>query len=260
MNTIISTAIAQRHALHRLAELSNQEKLTSEFVQGFVQGCKPLAIHAHLGGHGLIAEFGIKDAQPVTLFRAELDALPIPETIDAPHASDAPFVSHKCGHDGHMAILCGIAQHLRDHPLKRGRLALLFQPAEETGDGCAKVMKTAVFKKLKPTTCFALHNLPGYDAGQVVVRENLFAAASLGLIIRLHGSTSHAAEPHKGNSPTRALATLLDQLPSVPHYHAGLFDSAQVTVIHAQLGKEAFGTSPGDADIMLTLRAESECS
>lgn len=258
MNTIVSTAIAQRHALHRLAELSNQEKLTSEFVQGFMQGCKPFAMHTHLGGHGLIAEFGNKDAQPVTLLRAELDALPIPETLAAPHAAEMNLVSHKCGHDGHMAILCGVAQYLRDHPVKKGRVALLFQPAEETGEGCAQVMKSAAFKKLKPQSCFALHNLPGFESGSLIIREKLFAAASLGLIIRLHGSTSHAAEPHNGNSPTRALATMLAQFPSVPHYSTGLFDAAQVTVIHARLGSEAFGTSPGNAEIMLTLRAESD--
>ncbi|MCB9357738.1 MAG: amidohydrolase [Calditrichaeota bacterium] len=257
MNDLLTTAIAQRHALHRLAELSNEEHRTSEMIFGFMQGCHPLRVHRNVGGTGVIAEFGNKNEHPVTLLRAELDALPIPEKSKLPHASDHDGVSHKCGHDGHMAILCGVALHLRDHRPKKGRVALLFQPAEETGEGARRMLEDERLQELKPDAVYALHNLPGYAKNSVVVRKGLFAAASSGLIVRLKGRTSHAAEPHKGNSPARALAHLLNSMSSVPHYTTGLFDSAQVTVIHARLGERAFGTSPGDAELMLTLRSES---
>lgn len=258
MKSLVATAIAQRHALHRLAELSNHETRTSEFVQGFLQGCHPTKIYNHVGGHGVLAVFGKKNAEPTTLFRAELDALPISESNDKPYSSQNPEVSHRCGHDGHMAILCGLAQYLRDHPVKKGRVVLLFQPAEETGEGCLRVLDNKNFQSLGPMTCFALHNLPGFASGEVVVRNQTFAGASTGFVINLEGTTSHAAERHHVLSPTRAVAQLLTTLPSVPQNQSELLESAQVTVIYTRLGQVSFGTSPGDADIMLTLRAETD--
>src|SRR5690606_35881140 len=100
--------------------------------------------------------------EPTILIRCELDALPIKETNDFEYRSVERNISHKCGHDGHMAIVAGLAAVLGKNRPKKGRVVLLFQPAEENGAGAVQVLKDKKFKKITPDYVFALHNLPGY--------------------------------------------------------------------------------------------------
>jgi amidohydrolase len=157
-----------------------------------------------------------------------------------------------------MAILVGLARRLADRPPARGEAVLLFQPSEENGSGAARVIEDPAFEPVRPDLAFALHNLPGYERGAVVVRDGQFAAASTGLAIRLTGATSHAAEPQRGRTPAPAVASLIDGLDALPQLHVGLDESAKVTVIHARLGEVAFGTTPGSAVVMATLRSHDE--
>jgi amidohydrolase len=164
-------------------------------------------------------------------------------------------VSHKCGHDGHMAILLGLASLLRQHPLHTGRVVLLFQPAEETGAGAWAVLQEPRFQELQPDFVFALHNMPGLPAKQVLVREQTFAAASVGLKVRLYGKESHAAEPENGHNPGEGMSELIQALNALARDQAPFSDLSLLTVVHARLGEMAFGTNPGFATVMATLRA-----
>jgi len=194
------TALAElRRRLHRRAEVSSKEERTAaliaEAMSGFDRGTGPDQVLRGLGGHGVAFTFSGKEEGPTVLLRCELDALPIPETIALEHGSADPAASHKCGHDGHMATLVGVAADLAERPLARGRAVLLFQPAEETGEGAARVIADPQFTLIAPDFAVALHNLPGRPLGSVVVRRGAFNCASVGLIARLRGRTSHAAEP-----------------------------------------------------------------
>ncbi|MDP8287665.1 MAG: amidohydrolase [Candidatus Electryonea clarkiae] len=250
--------IELRKTLHRLAELSGNENQTADYIHRYHQQFSPDSIVTGLGGNGLAVVFEGKKSGQSILLRCELDALPIPETVNFEYASKNPEVSHKCGHDGHMAILAGVAKHLSQNPLKRGRVILLFQPAEETGQGAKRVIEDPLFKNLEPDYAFALHNLPGYKKGKVLIKEGTFAAASVGMIVELHGATSHAGEPQNGRSPALALSKLIQDFSAVPQFYTSLGDAAKVTVIHAKLGEEAFGTSPGYCRFAATLRAYSK--
>ncbi|MFZ5433168.1 MAG: M20/M25/M40 family metallo-hydrolase, partial [Calditrichota bacterium] len=126
------------------------------------------------------------------------------------------------------------------------------------GQGARWVLDDPKFAEFKPDSVFALHNLPGYPLGQVIVGDGVFASASQGLIIELEGATSHAAEPNRGNSPALAVAELINALSTVPQRFTALHEAAQVTVIHARIGEVAFGTSPGSGVVMATLRAHSQ--
>ena len=192
------------------------------------------------------------------MLRAELDALPIDETLDLDHASFTPGVAHKCGHDGHMAMLLGVARRLADAPPRAGRCVLLFQPAEETGAGAAALLADPRFTTLRPDWIFALHNLPGYPENAVLIKEGSFAAASAGLTVRLSGRTSHAAYPEQGCSPDRALAGLTLDLINLPDPWRKSGRLALVTVVHSRLGRPAFGVTPGEAELLATLRADDD--
>lgn len=210
-----------------------------------------------LGGYGLAAVFSGTAPGPTVLFRADLDALPINEQSDVEYRSRVSGVAHLCGHDGHMAILCGLAMHLSRNRPRQGRAVLLFQPAEETGTGAARVIADPGFKKIRPDFAFALHNLPGFPIGSVVWRHGPFASASRGLVIRMHGRTAHAGEPENGVTPAPAVSRLLAEISALPAM-AGIRGFGLATVVHARLGEVAFGTAPGEAVVMATLRTHTD--
>jgi amidohydrolase len=252
--------VALRHRLHRSPELSGREEATARTMARFFSQCGARPVATDLAGHGVAAVFSGPGPGPRTLLRAELDALPITEPGDFPHASDHPGVAHKCGHDGHLAILAGVARRLSHRPLQRGQVMLLCQPAEETGQGAAALAAHPRIREFTPDRIYALHNLPGYPAGQILVRPGPFAAGSAGLTVRLEGRTSHAAYPEQGLSPDRALADLVSGLVALPIPLEKEGRLALVTVAHARLGEAAFGITPGQAEILATVRADDDAT
>lgn len=251
MDSIIKEITALRKQLHEAPDTSGNEKETAGKIKAFFEGLAPDEIVEGLGEHGLAVVFNGQEDGLTTLVRAELDALPILENGNLPHKSKKNGISHACGHDGHMAILCGVGLKLSKKRPKKGRVVLLFQPSEETGMGAQQVVKSHNYRKIKPDFAFALHNLPGYDFGEVVVKNGAFTAASKGMIIKLKGRTSHAAHPENALSPANAMCRVISGLQKLPEK---IKTFSLVTIIHAKLGKVDFGTTPGAARVMATLR------
>lgn len=247
--------ITLRKWLHQNPELSGREKNTSEKILDFVRQTKPDKIIENLGGYGVAVIHNFSDEGPTVLVRADMDALPIDEVNTFSHKSQTPGVAHKCGHDGHSTILSGLSIALKKQPLSKGRVVLLFQPEEETGKGAEKVIEDEAFKMIQPDFCIALHNLPGFKKHSVVWGKGVFASASTGMIIKMSGLSSHAAHPEEGNSPADMLAETMMMIPQIPEKRSDKFKGfALATVIHAKLGEIAFGTNPGEAVLMATLR------
>ncbi|MEQ8407769.1 MAG: amidohydrolase [Gammaproteobacteria bacterium] len=244
-----------RHELHQHPELSGEEKLTAQRIVAFLEPLQPDSIYTSLGGHGVAAVFG-KDTSTTVLLRCELDALPVHESNRFAHRSVTSCKAHSCGHDGHMAILAAVATRLTKQRPCAGRVVLLFQPAEETGQGAQAVVDDPQFQQLTPDYVFALHNLPGHPLGQVVIRDGPITAASRGMSIELTGVSAHAAHPETGRSPAPVLAALINALQPLPAELANPDEIAFSTIVGAQLGEKAFGTAPATAQLWLTLRSE----
>ena len=250
--------VALRHRLHAAPELSGAEAGTARLLREMLQATDPDQIIEGLGGHGLALVYDSGMSGPGVMFRAELDALPIAERGHVPHASTLPGIAHLCGHDGHMAILAGLARHLgRDRPA-RGRVILLFQPAEETGAGARAVLADPRFDSLRPDWAFALHNMPGLGLGQIAVAAGPASCASVGLHLRWQGREAHASSPETGLSPAHAVASLMAALApfSTPGPVTDGFRLA--TLCHLSMGARAFGIAPASAEAMVTLRAISD--
>jgi amidohydrolase len=250
----IAELTAWRRDLHRHPEVSRLEAATAARVVAALQPLAPDQVHTGLGGHGVAAVFDSGHPGPSVMFRAELDALPITEISEFPHRSTRPGTGHLCGHDGHMALLIGLARLLARQRPARGRVILMFQPAEEDGSGAAAVLADPAFAALIPDWAFAIHNLPGVALGHALVKPGVVNCASQGLKITLGGKTAHASQPEAGTSPGLALAalitafsTLAPPAPLAPGYRL-------VTVTHARLGAPAFGIAPGMAELWITLR------
>ena len=244
--------ISLRHTLHEHPELSMQETETMKILKTFLQVNTSLEIHKRDGwfyvlkkGSGA-AESNERSLKPIA-FRADMDALPIPETISLPYGSQNKGISHKCGHDGHCAVLCGLALELDSRETERD-VYLIFQPGEEIGAGakrCAELIREKGIAEI-----YAMHNLGGYPEGSLVYRRGLTQPASEGLRIRLTGKTSHASAPEKGNNPAGAIASIVQYALRTP--------MRLCTITGIRLGDGDFGISPGEGEICMTLRAEAE--
>jgi len=245
-----------RKELHSYPEIAHQEKSTAERLRRYISRFKPDRIITGLGGHGIAFIFKGQQPGKKILFRADLDALPIKEISERPYRSVYNDRAHLCGHDGHMTILTGLAELLDSNRPLKGEIILLFQPSEETGEGAALVLNDKKFgKEIQPDYVFALHNLPGYPEKSIIINENIFSSASVGLTVSLHGKSSHAAEPSKGNSPVKALSQIIDSLYNIQGDNTLFKDFVLGTVIHINLGEKRFGTSPEYGEISMTLRA-----
>ena len=245
---------ALRRDLHRFPEVSRDEYATAQRMVDALRALNPNQIVTGLGGHGVAAVFNGAAAGPTVLFRAELDALPIHELSDADHRSTIPGKGHLCGHDGHMTLLLGLARLIARHRPAKGRVVLMFQPAEEDGSGAAAVVADPRFAAIKPDWAFAIHNLPGLPLGHAALAAGVVNCASQGLKITLTGKTAHASQPEAGLSPGLALSRLIPALANLGQGGPLAPDYRLVTLTHARLGEPAFGIAPGEAEIWATLR------
>lgn len=248
--------IKLRQEQHRQPELSGNEHATGHRLLAALKPFLPETVLTGIAGTGIALIYPGQEAGPTVMIRAELDAVPVAEENQVPYRSQHSGISHACGHDGHMVMVTALAPWLSANPPKRGRVVLLFQPAEETGNGGKTVIDDPQWPTIKPDYAFALHNVPGLALGELAIRSGTFNCASSGLAIHLKGSSSHAAHPEDGTSPAMAMCTLIDGLSQLSRPDDKVL--SLVTVIHARLGEVAFGTAPGNAVVMATLRAASQ--
>ena len=247
-----------RRELHQHPELSGHEARTARFVEDKLQAFHPTKVIRHVGGHGLLVEYFFSEDGPTLLFRADMDAVAVQEPDDIPHHSQTPGVAHKCGHDGHTTILLRFARMLSERPLTKGRVLLLFQPAEENGTGSKAVLDTKVLDYYQIDKAFSLHNIPGYPLHAVLCKEGSFTCAVVSVSITLTGKTSHAAEPQKGISPIPAMLTIVDELSRWNNTDMQSDNYFLSTIVEIHVGEEAYGVSAGNGVIRATLRAKTD--
>ena len=271
-----------RDKLNKNAELSGQEKETNKIINKFLEKTNPDVHYKNVGGYGIVAIYkGLEEGKNI-LLRADIDGLNIPlgqqsflsgqPSAVSGQCQKSEFkvqssefkvqrkYSHRCGHDGHATILCGLAMRYGKQRPAKGNVVLLFQPAEETGLGAQSVINDPLFKELKIDVAFALHNLPGYAKHQIVLKKGCFASASQGVKLIFDGATSHASQPEKGNNPQRVITTLLDAFQKKYENLKRDKYRTTLTVTHVAIGEETFGVTPGHAEIWLTLRSQDDDS
>lgn len=251
-NKNLELAFQLRHELHQHPELSNHEKWTKQHLIAFLKTYTKLEIVDK--GKWFYGIYRAGEDKQNIAFRAEMDALPMSEVIDVPHASQIPGVSHKCGHDGHSASLAGFALEI-DQIGADKNIFFLFQHAEETGDGaiqCATFIKENNIEEI-----FAFHNLSGLPHNTVNVIDGTAQCASKGMTIHMEGSPAHASQPEDGINPSFAIANIINEIPLFisPEDNEGII---LCTVVQVNIGEKAFGMSASKGDLLLTIRALHE--
>ncbi|HWJ67421.1 MAG TPA: amidohydrolase [Nocardioides sp.] len=205
--------VAFRRELHRHPELAWGEQATVDrVVRQLERSAWQLT---RMPRSGLVADIG--SGGPLIALRADLDALPVPDLTTDPWRSEVDGVAHACGHDVHVACLLGAAHaiaELHEQGLLRGRVRLLFQPAEEVMPGGAKhLISHGALEGVQ--RIFALHCDPSVDVGAIGLRTGPITSAADRIDVRLEGSGGHTSRPHLTGDLTFALAKITSELPAV---------------------------------------------
>jgi amidohydrolase len=255
---MLKKIIELRRQLHKNPELSGDEIETAALIKNFVETNHNTQIIEGLGGNGLAIVYTFSEDGPSVMIRCELDALPIEEINTFEYRSLKSGVSHKCGHDGHMAIVAGLIFKIKEGDFKRGKIILLFQPAEETGKGAYKVLNDPKFKNLDPDYIFALHNIPGVPLNSIIRIKGCFSSTVQSLAIYFTGKQSHASEPENGINPASAIADLVQGFKELnePDITNDMF--ALLTPVYMNLGSKNYGISAGKGELHFTLRTKTE--
>jgi len=186
-----------RRTIHQYPELANEEHRTQRYVG---EKLHELNIPFRTEGlhTGLVATVGSSAAEAsvtrCVALRADLDALPVEEKTGLPFASNHPGLMHACGHDGHIAMLLGAAAMLRQVELP-GKVILLFQPAEESGEGALAMIEDGAFAGVQ--AIFTGHIDRHFSVGQIAAEPGLICAYTDKFEIKVCGRGGHAARPHE---------------------------------------------------------------
>lgn len=237
-----------RNELHLIPEYSHKEEKTAALVTKYLKETVPDFLYTSIGGHGIIAGYkGNKQTEsqgPSLMFRCELDAIMTENGC-----------KHLCGHDGHIAILLGLSKIVSTNREFEGIVWLLFQPAEEVGEGAALMSKEMQEREIKFDYAFSLHNKPGIPLNKVVLHQGVYAAGSVGMELFFKGSPSHAANPEQAVSPYRAIFETANYMHQLNSEQELFTDFVLGTVVNISMGDINYGVTPGEGYLRMTLRS-----
>jgi hippurate hydrolase len=201
-----------RRQLHRHPELAFAEFATGRLIAEQL-GNLGIQCREQVGRTGIVANLGhMEPGTPCVALRADMDALPITEETGLPFASETPGVMHACGHDGHVAMLLGAAALLKGIELP-GRVALIFQPAEEGDGGAQGMIADGALDGVE--AIFAGHIDRNYELGEIVVQPGLISAFTDEFIIEIYGPGGHAAKPHETADSILAAGQLITSIQGI---------------------------------------------
>ncbi len=183
-----------RRDLHQHPELSWQENRTAEKISDFLTGLG-VRHSCKFAGNGIVAEFPGKSEGPYVALRADMDALPVIEETGLPFASKVPGQMHACGHDGHTSMLLGAAALLAKHRDLPVPVRLIFQPAEETGEGALAMIEAGALNDV--AMIFGGHVDRHFAVGSIAVTDGPVNASSDRFTVGITGKGGHAARPHE---------------------------------------------------------------
>jgi amidohydrolase len=252
---IINEITEFRHGLHAAPELSGDEKTTSRSVRSALEA-EGLEVRGFAGHQALVAVFPGRDRSRAIAVRADLDALPLQETSGKPWASRKAGIMHACGHDGHAALLVGLAKYLARHAQPYATdVHLFFQPAEESGQGAPLMIADGVLSgQAKVEAVFGLHGWPELPVGTLAVHDTAVMASVDNFEIGIKGKGAHGAMPHQGLDPVVVAAHLITAAQTLVSRRTPPLSSGVVTFAHIEAGK-TYNVIPSECRLKGTVRA-----
>ncbi|MGR3616669.1 MAG: M20 aminoacylase family protein [Paracoccaceae bacterium] len=210
-----------RRHLHQIPELGFDLPKTSAFVAERLREIGVDELHEGIAQTGMVAVINGQGKGPTIGLRADMDALPITEETGADYASTHHGKMHACGHDGHTTMLLGAAKYLAETRNFKGRVALIFQPAEEAGGGAGVMVEEGIMDRFAIEQVYGIHNTPGLDVGDFATNPGPLMAAVDTFHIHVKGVGGHGAMPHETRDPVMAacgIAQAIQTIVSRNHY------------------------------------------
>lgn len=248
-----------RRRIHQNPELGFKEFETTALIRSELQklGVEQVSIGLETGVVGIIR--GNKEgSKGVIGLRADIDALPIQERTGLSYASQNDGVMHACGHDGHTAVLLGVARllsQMRDD--FSGAVKLIFQPAEEVLGGAKAMVEAGVLRDPLVDTVVALHSWPAVEIGNIGVFAGHYMASADKFTIKVRGKGGHGAYPHSASDPVLAGAHGVVAFQSIVSREIDALDRVVVSVCTFN-GGNAFNVIPEEVTFSGTVRCHKQ--
>ncbi|MDQ6932868.1 MAG: amidohydrolase [Candidatus Eremiobacteraeota bacterium] len=254
MSGVSNDLVAIRRHLHANPELSLVEHETAGLIASELRKLEIGDIRTGVGKTGVLATMRGAKPGPVTLLRADMDALPMQELNETPYVSQRAKIMHACGHDGHVAILLCAARALaarRDEVA--GTIVFCFQPGEEGYAGNKLMIEDGALENPRVERTFALHLYSGLDVGKIGVRDGPFFASADEWHLTLSGKGGHGAMPDRAVDPIAAGSYFVTMLQTIVSREVAPKDPAVFTVARFTSGS-TFNVIPENAEMEGTVR------
>ena len=225
-----------RRHLHTIPELGNECHKTAAFVAERLREFGVDELHEGFATTGMVAIINGQAKGPTIGLRADMDGLPIPEATGVDYASTYEGRMHACGHDGHTTMLLGAAKYLAETRNFAGRVALIFQPAEETGGGAEVMVAEGVLDRFDISQVYALHNAPGMTKGGFYTSPGPIMAAVDTFHININGLGGHGAMPHQTRDPIVAACGMAQAIQTIVSRNHNTQDDLVVSVTQIHTG------------------------
>ena len=243
-----------RRHLHAHPELSFDCVNTAAFIVERLNEMGVDEVHTGIGKTGVVAIIDGQGPGPTIGLRADMDALPIVEATGAAHASTIPGKMHACGHDGHVTMLLGAAKYLAETRRFAGRVALIFQPAEEDGAGGQAMVQDGMMDRFDIAQVYGIHNAPNVPFGRFLTNPGALMASVDTAFVHITGKGGHGATPHDCVDPVIAVVGMVSAIQTIIPRNVYALDEAVISVTQIHTGT-ASNIIPEEAMFCATIRA-----
>jgi amidohydrolase len=245
--------IARRRDFHRHPELAFEEVRTAGIVAQELNNLG-MEVQTGVGKTGVVAILEGAHDGPTVLMRADMDALPINEENQTEFTSGTSGKMHACGHDGHTAIMLGVAKLLSGYrDQMAGRIKFVFQPAEEVGRGALAMVNDGALTSPRPDVTLGLHLWNSMSVGKVGLTSGSAMAGASIFTVNITGKGAHAASAHQGIDPVVAASHIVTALQTIVSRNVDALETAVVSVTYIRAG-EAYNVVPQTAELRGTFR------
>jgi amidohydrolase len=242
-----------RRHLHQHPELRFDCFKTAAFIAQRLREFGVDDLYEGIATTGIVAIINGQGAGPTIGLRADMDALPIAEATGVDYASTVPGRMHACGHDGHVTMLLGAAKYLCETRRFTGRVALLFQPAEEDGGGGEVMVQEGVMDRFDIAQVYGIHNAPGVPFGHFVTTPGALMASVDTAVVKVTGKGGHGATPHVCVDPVVAIVGMVQAIQTIIPRNVYALDEAVISVTQIHTGS-ASNIIPEDGWFCATIR------
>ena len=242
-----------RQHIHANPELDFDCHKTAAFVVSKLREFGVEEIHEKIATSGVVAIINGKGEGPTIGLRADMDALPLQEIKDHEYKSLTDGKMHACGHDGHTTMLLGAAKYLSETRNFSGRVALIFQPAEEGGGGGEVMCKEGVMENFNIQQVYGIHNAPNLPLGAFSTNSHAVLAAADSFSIWITGEGGHGANPEETIDPVIVAVQIAQSIQTISSRNLSALESVVISITQIHTGT-INNIVPGEAFINGTVR------